>query len=480
MSKKALSQFPVTDDANVNYTPENDVWDGQYEFGGTLGNLGLICYSHFIVYYMWICIEFYAGEAVYPGAEALNGESFFTAIVGIIRAHACPSMKTVTAYLGLILFNWMCAVFLPGVIGSGVPIPSEGGARRLYLCNGLFSWYAFLIVVGCLHFYDILPVYYVRQHFGQFLTTAVIIADLWALVLYVGSCLGNCWLYRSAPQVRVSGNPLHDFFMGATLNPRLPSLWSPRVDLKMFAEIRMSWLLFWVNTASCAAEMYRSQGFLSGNMMILLLINGAYTNACQKGEECIITTWDINHEKYGWMLMFWNFVGVPFLYCAQPLYLQTVRPNLEYPTPVLWTMVVFFLVVYWVFDTCNSQKNKFRMQRIGVDEKILRRKAFPFLPYGFIPQPKTLKGPGGKELFLDGWLQFSRKPHYVADVCIALCWTTVCGFQHFFVPYFFLIFFCSMLLHRTSRDEQKCRKKYGPMWDEYCRLVPYKYIPYVY
>ena len=32
-------------------------------------------------------------------------------------------------------------------------------------------------------------------------------------------------------------------------------------------------------------------------------------------------TWDIFHEKWGWMLIFWNIAGVPFLYCANSFFI---------------------------------------------------------------------------------------------------------------------------------------------------------------
>lgn len=39
-----------------------------------------------------------------------------------------------------------------------------------------------------------------------------------------------------------------------------------------------------------------------------------------KGEECIPQTWDMFHEKWGFMVIFWNFAGVPFvrLSCILP------------------------------------------------------------------------------------------------------------------------------------------------------------------
>ena len=37
-----------------------------------------------------------------------------------------------------------------------------------------------------------------------------------------------------------------------------------------------------------------------------------------KGEECIPQTWDMYHEKWGFMVIFWNFAGVPFVRSSCP------------------------------------------------------------------------------------------------------------------------------------------------------------------
>ena len=34
-----------------------------------------------------------------------------------------------------------------------------------------------------------------------------------------------------------------------------------------------------------------------------------------------------------------------------------------------------------------------------------------------------------------------------------------------------------MIIHRTIRDVQKCRRKYGQAWTEYEKMVPYLFIP---
>ena len=44
-------------------------------------------------------------------------------------------------------------------------------------------------------------------------------------------------------------------------------------------------------------------------------------------------------------------------------------------------------------------------------------------------------------------------------------------------PWFYPLFFCTMIAHRASRDIRRCRIKYGETWKEYERQVPYLFIP---
>lgn len=53
------------------------------------------------------------------------------------------------------------------------------------------------------------------------------------------------------------------------------------------------------------------------------------------------------------------------------------------------------------------------------------------------------------------------------------------GFSHF-LPWYYMIYFVILLVHRDSRDMSECRRKYGSAWDEYCRTVRYRIIPRVY
>lgn len=97
--------------------------------------------------------------------------------------------------------------------------------------------------------------------------------------------------------------------MGACLNPRIYKL-----DLKMWAETRVSWITLFLITLSAAVKQYELQGSVNSEMYFVLLFHFLYANARHKGEEGIPTTWDIFYEKWGWMLIYWNLAGVPFAY----------------------------------------------------------------------------------------------------------------------------------------------------------------------
>jgi Delta24(24(1))-sterol reductase len=71
---------------------------------------------------------------------------------------------------------------------------------------------------------------------------------------------------------------------------------------------------------------------------------------------------------------------------------------------------------------------------------------------------------------------YARKIHYTCDAFFAISWALITGFRSPF-PWFYPLFFVLMIIHRASRDIQRCRQKYGEAWKEYERQVPHLFIP---
>jgi delta24(24(1))-sterol reductase len=432
------------------------------EFGGTFGAAFIMTLSHLLMLYLWIAWRFYEGSVFYPTGLADVGP-FLARNWGLIVTHATPSWSTFGIYWTFLVVEALLAAYLPGLRIKGLPIPSRGGIRLEYRCNGITAWYFTLAAVAVLHFTGIFPLQRIYDRFGQFMIAAMITANVVALVVYFGAKATN-------NAERMSGSFLYDFFMGAWLNPRIGPL-----DLKMWAEVRVSWLTLFLLTLGGAAHQYAAYGTLSTPMIFMIVAHFLYTNACMKGEECIPTTWDIFYEKWGWMLVFWNLAGVPFVYCFNSMYIAS-RPPFEHS--IAYTVFCFVLLVgaYYVWDTAQSQRNRFRMQLNG---SYVKRKAFPQLPWGTLENPRYLDTQAGSKLLVDGWWRYARKIHYTADIAMALSWGLICGFEHF-LPYLYVTFFVVMILHRAGRDIARCKKKYGEDWDRYCDEVPYLFIPYLF
>lgn len=76
------------------------------------------------------------------------------------------------------------------------------------------------------------------------MVTSMISGDMISLIIY-------SWGILAKKQIRMSGNIFYDYFMGSILNPRIGIL-----DLKLFAEIRASWVQLFLLTLSAALKQY--------------------------------------------------------------------------------------------------------------------------------------------------------------------------------------------------------------------------------
>jgi len=154
------------------------------------------------------------------------------------------------------------------------------------------------------------------------------------------------------------------------------------------------------------------------------------------------------------------------------------NPVSSYEFPVIGSIAALatLLAAYWVFDSAMAQKSIFKMQQQG-EYKI--RYAFPVLPGIVIQDPSFIQTKHGNKLLTDGWWQYARKINYTADWIQSCMWAVSAGFVTP-ITYFYPAFFLAVLTHRCGRDFEKCARKYGEDWEEYCKVVKYKFIPGIY
>lgn len=509
------------------------------EFGGSLGTLALMITFPALMWYMWIGATFYDGHFPMPSSSQTTSD-FITHLCNLVYTHAYPTFKAWATYWLFFLMEMAFYYSLPGVSGYGKQLPHEGNQQLQYFCNAYASFYATIVVAAALHVSGVYPLYTIIDEFGSIMTVAILSGFVNSLLVYMTA-------FARGRTHRLSGYPIYDFFMGAELNPRIGIL-----DLKMFYEVRIPWFILFLISCAVGARQYEDLGYVSGEVMFLILAHFLYANACAKAEQLIITSWcafsffpdfrhldsaqclqaspfrqsrlsltrstnyrDMYYEKLGFMLTFWNMAGVPFSYCHCALYFANHPPSSSpSSSTTFWSahpcllalFTAFYLVVYWIWDSANGQKNAFRQMERG---QYVERKTFPQMPWRVIQNPKTIKTERGETIMVDGWFGIVRKPHYPCDAWFAISWGLITGFQSVRsylshtsstltlssiqpgvpfanmdilddrspLPWFYPVFFCIMIAHRTRRDIIKCRNKYGKAWEQYEREVPYLFIP---
>ena len=179
-------------------------------------------------------------------------------------------------------------------------------------------------------------------------------------------------------------------------------------------------------------------------------------------EEAIVTTWDIKHERFGWMLCWGDLVWVPFTYTVQAYYLVTHPDELSFFATT--GIVVLNMVGYMIFRGANIQKHRFRRD--------------PSRPVWGRP-PVYIRTGSGELLLTSGWWGIARHLNYFGDLLMGVAWCLPTGFSHP-LTYFYIVYFLILLLHRERRDHRMCLAKYGPDWDAYCRKVRWRIVPGLY
>ncbi|KAL2861208.1 c-24(28) sterol reductase [Aspergillus lucknowensis] len=435
-----------------------------FEFGGPLGVTALMLGFPALMYYMFLGATAYNGSLPLP-ERGQSLPQFASHLLDLTLTHAYPHRKAWAIYWTFLVLEGAAYLYLPGVYRVGKPLPHLNGAQLPYYCSAVWSWFATILVALGLHFSGGFRLDTLIAEFGSIMSVAIISGFGVSIIAYVSA------LVRGT-QHRMTGNHVYDFFMGAELNPRVLK-W---IDMKMFFEVRIPWFILFLVTLATALRQYEEIGYVAGEVWFLLMAHFLYANACAKGEDLIIPTWDMYYEKMGFMLIFWNLAGVPMSYCHCTLYLAFHDPSeYRWDSRILITWAAAYIFVYWVWDTCNSQKSIFRAEERGAK---VDRKSFPQLPWRAVRNPQTIKTAEGGLILCDGWYGIARKIHYTCDWFFAVSWGLITGFDSPF-PWFYPVFFTVMIIHRARRDIHRCRERYGEAWMEYERRVPYLFIPYV-
>jgi len=293
---------------------------------------------------------------------------------------------------------------------------------------------------------------WIWDHQTQLLTSSILFATLQAFYCYISSFFTG----ETLAEFGATGNPIYDWFIGRPLNPRIGSF-----DLKCFCELRPGMILWPLLNFAFLAHQYREHGRITDSMIVVNLAQFWYAFDSFVNEAAVLTTIDIVSDGFGYMLSFGSITWVPFVYSLQTRYLAMFPVDLG-----LRGIAGVFAVQafgYWIFRGANGQKNKFRTNPNDPSLKHL----------------KYMETKSGSKLLITGWWGVARHINYSGDWVMAWAWCLPTGFGSP-IPYFYVVYFAVLLIHRDRRDEEKCEAKYGEDWEKYKKHVPYRFLPGVY
>jgi 7-dehydrocholesterol reductase len=218
-------------------------------------------------------------------------------------------------------------------------------------------------------------------------------------------------------------------------------------------------------------QMELNGGVLSSSMFVTLFLQTVYIFKFFIWESGYFRSIDIMHDRFGFYICWGCMCWITGFYTFTSLWF--VNHPIENPWPVSLAIIVFGLVNIWINYDADRQRQVFR--ETNGNSLIWGKK-----PSHIVAHYVTEEGKDRTNLLLtSGWWGYSRHFHYIPEILLSLCWALPAGLASIF-PYIYTIYLVVLLLERSFRDEERCRKKYGEDWKKYCRIVPYKIIPYIY
>ena len=428
-----------------------------------------------LVWWMWWCMMNQP-----HGAMKIPDASF-------VRDFPWPNTRAIAIWTGWFLFQAALQIYAPGPWVDGQPL--KDGSRLKYKMNGWFSWWATFAALGiimavawALYGFDqgairVMTILY--DEFGPLMMTVNIFTFALCAYLYfwgwahpddgtperdqqVGIAgVGAGGEATAAPVASLSiGRVFYDYFMGTSLNPR-----NGMFDWKLFCEARPGLIGWVIVNFAIAFKQYELHHTVSLAMVCVCFFHFWYIADYYLHEEAILTTWDIKHENFGWMLCWGDLTWLPFTYTLQALYLAQ-RADSPLPAWAYVPIVLLHFAGFTIFRGTNIQKHYFRKD----PERPLK---------WYNVKPEFIQTRSGNRLLVNGFWGIARHLNYCGDLMMALSWCLVCGFEHL-LPYFYIIYFSILLIHRERRDHVTCAEKYGPDWDLYCAKVRYRIFPGIY
>lgn len=339
-------------------------------------------------------------------------------------------------------------LIVPGRWVDGYVVNPETGKPYRYRLNGLR---VLVVTVGlwalaCWRGWLAWDAFYV--HRWELLAGAFVLGLVFSFAIVV-------------PQPKVKSSFLADFYLGRLANPQ----WGGgKLDAKMWLYL-VGAVMLELNLLSFAAHHWQTHA-ADPNPGVFLYVGcfSFFVVEYLNFEEVHLYTYDFMAERVGFKLGWGCLVFYPFFY-GVGLWNAAELANPHWPA---WTLPLIALVFVggWLFARgANMQKFWFKRDRT--------KKAFGVL------EPKALTD-GERYVLAGGFWGLSRHINYLGEILMATGLTLALGHPGTWQAWLYPLYYVALLFPRQYADDQRCAEKYGPLWQQYVKQVPYRIIPYVY
>ncbi|KAK0373421.1 ergosterol biosynthesis ERG4/ERG24 family protein [Colletotrichum limetticola] len=380
----------------------------------------------------------------------------------------CFSLKSTGVFALWVLFQGILFRYLPGPIHDGQRSPA--GHLLTYRTNGFNAWFVTHAFAAALCYFGILDPAFIPKNWGGLVLTMNAAGLLLSVLAFIKAHLrpthADDRKFSGKPTVIVffRGSIFYDFYMGIEHNPRL---WGD-FDLKLFTNGRPGIIAWTLIDLSNIAYQYEIHGRIDPNIVLVTILHAVYVLDFFVNESWYLRTIDIAHDHFGFYLAWGSFVWLPSMYTIQTQFLGL------YPTrtSTFHQVIIFSIGVagYIIFRAVNSQKD--RVRRSNGDCSIWGNPAKVL-----VASYKTSDGQSHQSLLIcSGWWGWSRHANYFGDLLLSTAMCALVGSSKCLI-WFYAMFMTILLVHRCIRDEARCSAKYGPVWEDYCRTVPWRIVP---
>lgn len=257
------------------------------------------------------------------------------------------------------------------------------------------------------------------------------------------------------------GSWLAQFYLGRRTNP---SLFRGRVDAKMYLYV-IGAVYLELNLLSFGAHHHLSfPEDPSPGVFLYFALFTWFLCDYLLFERVHLYTYDLFAERVGFKLLWGCLAAYPFFY-GVGLWAVADLPNPHSPT---WLLVISALVFFvgWILARgSNMQKFYFKRDPEGVFLGLMK--------------PEVISD-GERRVLCSGFWGVARHVNYLGEVLMATGLALSLGWPSEMGPWLYPLYYAIFLPTRERDDDRRCAERYGRLWEEYRRRVPWRIVPKVY